>query len=267
MKQTLKNKQKAKKTILSLLLSVTVLIAGATTSSAQSQKGYEIMKKNDQLKEPSDAYSEGTLILTDKKGNQKQRKMKMYTRKRDEGYDSFFEILSPADVAGMKFLTLARKGDDEQRMYLPAMGKSRKIASSGKDGKFLGSDIYFYDLEDHDLDDYTYKYIKNETWNDKEYFIVEAYPRNEDAPYSKLVNWVRTDNYHAYKMELYDKKQNRLLKTMTITETSILQDIIIDTRMEVTNHLENSKTIYSQVNNKVNIGLSEDIFTVRNLEN
>ncbi|MGD2033443.1 MAG: outer membrane lipoprotein-sorting protein [Bacteroidales bacterium] len=258
---------KTKKIILTFLLAIPTFILSATITYAQSRKGYEIMKKNDQLKEPSDAYSEGTLILTDKRGNQKQRKMKMYTRKRDEGYDSFFEILSPADVAGMKFLTLARKGDDEQRMYLPAMGKSRKIASSGKDGKFLGSDIYFYDLEDHDLDDFTYKYLKNETWNGKEYYVVEAYPGNEDAPYSKLVNWVRVDNYYVYKMEMYDKKQNRLLKTMKITETSIMQGIILTIRMEVINHLENSKTLYSQTKNKINIGLSEDIFTVRNLEN
>ncbi len=66
-------------------------------------------------------------------------------------------------------------------MYLPALGKSRKISGSSKDGKFLGSDLYFYDLEDHDLDDFTYKFIKEEVWEGHEYYVVESYPKDKKS--------------------------------------------------------------------------------------
>jgi hypothetical protein len=259
---------KAQNILATLSLTLTIATIALVHSEVSAQdSGYDIMKKNDQLKEPSDASSEGKLILINKNGNKKQRTMKIYIRKNDEGYDSYFKILSPADVAGMKFLMLARKGDDEQRMFLPALGKSRKISGSGKDGKFLGSDIYFYDLEDHDLDDFTYKYIKDETWEGKEYYVVEAYPKSKSSPYSKTTSWVCKDDYFVYKMVMYDKKQNRKLKTMTITETTTMQNIILPVKMEVNNHQDNHQTIYLQENNKVNIRLDKGIFTVRNLEN
>lgn len=234
---------------------------------AAQNKGYEIMKKNDQLKEPKDTYSKSRLILINKNNNKKQRKFEMYSQKTEEGFDSFYKILSPADIEGMKFLTIAHKGEDEQRMYLPGLGRTRKISSSGKDGKFLGSDIYFYDLEDHDLDEFTYQYLKEATWKGHEYYLVEAYPKNEDAPYSKIINWVRKDNYYVYKMDMYDKKQERLLKSMLITETRIKQGIISRLKMKVLNHQEKHQTLYLHENYKVNIGLDPDIFSVQNLEN
>lgn len=246
------------------LLILSLLLLGRCAYA--QDRGFDIMKKNDNLKEPSDAYADGTMVLVNKNGNKKQRKMKMYSRKAENGYDTFFEITAPADVEGTRFLTLARKGDDEQRIYLPALGKSRKISGSGKDGKFLGSDIYFYDLEDHALDEFTYKFIKEDTWENHDYFVVEAYPKSKDAPYSKIVNWVRQDDYYIYKIEMYGKQQNRHVKTLITAETTTIQGIIEPTKMVVYNHLENHKTFFIQQNHRVNVGLDENIFTVQNLE-
>jgi hypothetical protein len=233
---------------------------------SDKEKGLQIMTLNDELKEPSDAYSESKLLLINRNGNKKYREMKMFTRKRGEEFDTFFEVLSPADVAGMKFLTIGQKGDDEQRMYIPALGRTRRISGSGKDGKFLGSDIFFYDLEDHSLEDFTYKFLRDEKWNGQDYFVVEAMPKSKDAPYSRTLNWVRKDNYFVDKMEMYDRKQGRLWKTMIINETTKLEGIILTVEMAVTNHQDNHETLYTQNNYKVNVGLDKDIFSVRNLE-
>ncbi len=252
-----------RKNILVLLL----IILGVNSMLAQTNKGYEIMKKNDELKEPDDAFFEGNLVIKNKRGNIKKRKMKIFSKKQPAGFDSFFEILEPADVEGMKFLTIAKKGEDEQRIYLPAFGKSRKISGSGKDGKFLGSDIYFYDLEDHNLEDFTYQFIDEKKWEGKDYFIVEAYPIDKKAPYSKIVNWVCKEDYFIYKCEMFDKKQKRHLKTSIINQTQIIQGIILSVEMITQNHIDNSSTIYYQSNFKINVGMDKSIFTIQNLEN
>ncbi len=257
---------KNKKTMFRMLVCFLITVITVGNLYAQPNKGYEIMKKYDELKEPKDSYSEGRLVLENKKGNVKKREMLVYSKKQAAGYDSFFEITKPADVAGMRFLTIAQKGDDDQRMYLPAFGKSRKISGSGKDGKFLGSDLYFYDLEDHDLEDFTYKYIKEDEWDGKAYYVVESYPVDKDAPYSKLTNWVRKDDYYVYKIEMYDKKQGRLIKTSFINEIEIIDGIITPLEMEIINHLDNHKTMYYQGAYKINVGIDDDVFTVQNLE-
>ncbi len=254
------------KNIMRSITVILVMMASFSILNAQD-KGYEIMKKNDELKEAKDATSDITLVLVNKNGNKKQRKMKLYSKKRKEGYDSFFEILSPADVEGMRFLTLARKGDDEQRMYLPALGKSRKISGSSKDGKFLGSDLYFYDLEDHDFDDFTYKFIKEEVWEGHEYYVVESYPKDKKAPYSKAVDWVRKDDYFVYKEEMYGKKQGRHIKTLLVKEVAVIDGIIEAVKMVIINHNDNHKTFFVEQNVEMNIGLDNNIFTVKNLEN
>ena len=234
---------------------------------AQNNKGYDIMKKNDELKEPKDMISSGFLEITNKRGNIKTRSMKVFSKKQPAGYDSFFEILQPADVSGMKFLTIAQKGDDDQRMYLPAYGKSRKISGSGKDGKFLGSDIFFYDLEDLDLEDFTYKYIKEETWEGNDYYVVESYPIDPKAPYSKIVNWVSKSDYFIYKADMYDKKQQILLKTSIVQETMIIDGVIEATKSNTVNHKDKSNTTYLISDIKLNVGLEDKIFTMQNLEN
>lgn len=254
------------KNIARCIMALLTMMAGFSMLNAQD-KGYEIMKKNDELKEAKDVTSDITLVLVNKNGNKKQRKMKLYSKKRKEGYDSFFEILSPADVEGMRFLTLARKGDDEQRMFLPALGKSRKISGSSKDGKFLGSDLYFYDLEDHDFDDFTYKFIKEEVWEGHEYYVVELYPKDKKAPYSKVVDWVRKDNYFVYKEEMYDKSQDRHIKTLLAKEVIEIDGIMIAAKMKIINHKDKHQTFYVEQNHKVNAGMIDNIFTVKNLEN
>ena len=248
-----------------VMISLILLFSPDHNFLMAQNKGYEIMKKNDRLKEPEDSYCKSLLVLVNKNDNKKRRKFEMYTRKRDEGSDSFYKILAPADIAGMKFLSIAHEGEDEQRMYLPALGRTRKISGSGKDGKFLGSDIYFYDLEDHDLDEFTYKYLTDTTWENNEYHLVEAFPKDENVPYSKIINWVRKDNYYVYKMDMYDKKQNRLLKSMVINETKIIQDIILPLKMKFVNRQTDHRTLYLRKNYKVNTGLDSDIFSIQNL--
>ncbi len=84
------------------------------------------------------------------------------------GQDSYIEVLEPADVAGMRFLTLAEAGEDIQRMYLPALGSARRISGSAKKGRSLGSDLFFYDMEDHKFEDFSsYRYLRTESFMDR----------------------------------------------------------------------------------------------------
>ena len=53
-------------------------------------------------------------------------------------------FLSPADQKGIAFLSLP---NDNQILYLPAFGKTRRIASHVKNTRFAGTDYTYEDLE------------------------------------------------------------------------------------------------------------------------
>jgi len=248
-----------------ILLMITVMLLSINIFA--DAKGDEIAKKNFNLKESKDSYSIATMILINSNNDKKTRKIEMYSKEGKEGRDSFIKFLEPADVKGTTFLTTAHKtSDDEQRLYLPALGKVRRISSSDKDGKFMGSDLFYYDMEDHDYEDYTYSYIKEDVYDGKNCFVIEMYPKDTNAPYSKQKVWIAKDDYFAYKIECYDKKGNKgLIKTLVMLNIKNIDGVLIPERIVVDNHKENHKTLLQRENIKINIGLKDSIFTVQNL--
>ena len=60
-------------------------------------------------------------------------------------------FLSPADVKDTGFLTYdydEEGRDDDQWLYLPALKKTKRIASGDKSGSFMGSDFTYADMTD-----------------------------------------------------------------------------------------------------------------------
>ncbi|OHD24013.1 MAG: hypothetical protein A2Y34_10245, partial [Spirochaetes bacterium GWC1_27_15] len=224
-----------------LVVFITVLFAFALFADEQ---GDQIAQKNFNLKDSKDSYSEVTMILIDKDGNKKSRKLTMFGKETSKGRNSYVEFSEPADVKGTKFLTIGNKiGDDEQRLYLPALKKTRLISSSSKNGKFVGSDLYYYDMEDKDISEFTFKFLKDDTFNNKNCFVLEMTPKDKNAPYSKTIAWIAKDDFFAYKLEAYDKKDGELLKVLVMVEVKVIDGVMIPTKTVVENKKDGTKTL------------------------
>jgi len=235
------------------------------------KKGEQIAKKMHDLKKSDDMVANVKMILIDKSGSKQIRILKMYTKEDSYGTNSFAEFIEPADVKGTKFLTLQEKnGEDVQRLYLPALKKVRRIASDNKDGKFMGSDLYYFDMEDHEFEDFDYEFVsENEKLNIKEYagmkfYIIKAYPKDKNAPYSYIKTWISMDNYFAYQSIPYDKKGNPE-KIMIMFDVENIQGILIPKKTLVVNQKEKHQTLMTMDNIKINTGLKDYIFEVQNL--
>lgn len=246
------------------MITIMFLITFALFSAAPNAD--EIMEKSYNLPSSKDQYNISKMVLIDSKNNKKVRTLEMFTKETDEGTNSFARFLEPSDVKGTTFLTIGhKKGDDEQRIYLPALGKVRRISSSQKDGKFMGSDIYYYDMEDRDISDATYKYLRDDTHDGMECWIIEATPTDENAPYSKSILWVSKENYFLYKTEAYDKKKGKHIKTMVMRNVENINGVLIAKQIVVDNHKDDHKTLFILENPRINIGIKDDVFTVQNM--
>lgn len=246
-------------------VSLSVLLTAATLFSAD--KGEEIAKKYYDLKDPQTTNSNAVMVITDKNGSEKSRALQMSGKKDAIGTWSFIEFNTPADVKGTKLLTVPKKGEgNEQRVYLPALKKARLIASSGKGGKFVGSDFFYYDLENHEFEDYTYKFLMDDKLGERECSVVEMKPKSADSPYSKSEAWVSKDNSFVYQMKLYDKKSSNHIKTMSVQETNTIDGCIIPVKILMINHKDNCKTQLTLSDLKVNKDVDEKVFSIQNLE-
>jgi hypothetical protein len=242
-------------------------MAYVATAAYADQKAENIVKQYFAIEKPDDSHSIGTLVLIDRNGNRRTRKVEMYTKHTEHGENSYIEVLSPADVSGIRFLTIAREGEDEQRIFLPALGTSRRISGSGKKGRFLGSDIYYYDLEDYDFEEFRYEYVGENTFDGKPCDLIETVPKDPNDPYSRMIQWISKDDHFAYKVEMYHKSDPRkLLKTMLIIDVLKKEGVIMPTRMVVENHTDDHKTLLMYEDIRINVGIDEEIFTIRYLE-
>src|SRR5210317_147126 len=107
-------------------------LPGAFTDDPRAR---EIMEKVDARDDGDNQTADMEMILIDKRGNQRVRKIATFSK--DKGPDGlrlmFFE--HPADVKDTAFLTYDYddpERDDDQWLYLPALRKTKRITSSDK---------------------------------------------------------------------------------------------------------------------------------------
>lgn len=131
-----------------------------------------------------------------------------------DGDVSLTEFLSPSDLDGTKFLSHshARKADD-QWLYLPAQGKTRRISSRNKSGAFLGSEFTFEDLSTFKVAKYTYTYAGTGSHGGVSCHILTQVPTYGHTGYTAINVWLDTAHLRPMKAEFQDRRGTHF-KTM-----------------------------------------------------
>lgn len=258
--------------LLSMLAS---FVVGVPMASADDPKAREIMQAVNDRDDGDNQVSDMLMILVDRRGNERKRNIRSYSKDFGEDTHSIMFFLSPADVKDTGFLTFdydESGKDDDQWLFLPALRKTKRIASSDKSGSFMGSDFNFSDMTERDLDDYEYKIMKEVEVDGVMTWQIESKPRSDDVAdetgYSKAVIFVRQDNYVVIRVVNWVYK-SRKRKYMKINKLEKIDGIWVATDMQMVTK-EGRQTVHStflKFNNiKFNQDLDDSVFTVRTLE-
>jgi outer membrane lipoprotein-sorting protein len=159
-----------------------------------------------------------TMTLRNKHGESSERRMRVSTlEQEDDGDKSLIIFENPGDVKGTAFLSFTHKaGSDDQWLYLPALKRVKRIASSNKSGPFMGSEFAYEDISSQEVEKYSYRYIEEQTFDERNHFLVERDPVDSKSGYTRQVAWLDTDEYRVWKVEFYDRRGS-LLKTLTVS--------------------------------------------------
>ena len=242
------------------------LIATMTLSLFADTKGEAVAQRFFDLKSANDTKGTATMVVISKKGSKRVRKLNMTTKDSEFGTDSYIEFLEPADVKGTKFLTVATVEGEEQRLWLPALKKVRRISSSGKKGKFVGSDFTYYDMEDRNFDEANYTFIETKTIDGEPFDVIEIVSKDATTPYLKSIAYAKQSDGFIYKSEFFDRKSKKLIKTLVVVETKVQEGIIIPVKVVMDNHKGGTKTVLITSNIMLNSGVTTATFSVKNLE-
>lgn len=146
--------------------------------------------------------------LTEKGRAPRVRELVAYRLSRGRGESvALIRFLEPRDVAGTGMLTVNKAdGSSEQSLYLPALDRVRRIAGERKGGRFVGSDIYFEDLEERQPSKDRHRVLGKESVNGVPCDMLESVPVDAaDSVYRKRVAWIDAQTLLVHRVDYFER--------------------------------------------------------------
>jgi outer membrane lipoprotein-sorting protein len=131
----------------------------------------------------------------------------------------------------------------------------------------MGSEFAYEDIASQEIEKYTYKWLRDEMYNNLECFVVERSPVDkENSGYSRQVAWLDREEYRTWKVEYYDRK-NSHLKTLTISGHEKYKGRFWQpAQLHMVNHQTGKSTELQFANYRFDAGLSADDFNTNSLK-
>lgn len=164
------------------------------------------------------------MVLENAEGRTRTRRLTWKTLEVAEGDRSLVVFHEPRDIAGTALLSHSRPGgDDDQWLFLPALKRVKRIAAANRTSAFVGSEFSYEDLMPERLDDFDYRWLRDEACGEWSCHVIERRPRYADSGYSKQELWLDREALRLLRVDYYDGR-DRLLKTLSASDFRIYQD-------------------------------------------
>lgn len=257
------------------MLFKTLLITLLTLTSLFAITGEEIAQKAHDRDDGDNSIAQMTMTLISKSGQKRTRSLKTFSKDKGEDKLKLMFFLTPADVKNTAFLTYDYEdsnADDDQWLYLPELHKVKRIASSDKSSSFMGSDFTYSDMTSRNVQDYTYKVMKETKVGGHKTWQMLVTPKSEktvdETGYTKSIMFVRQDNFVVVQA-LHYVKSGKKLKYMQVKELELIDGIWTSKEIQMVTK-KGKKTLHKTVlkfsETKYNQNLEESFFTTRSLQ-
>jgi hypothetical protein len=247
-----------------LVFAFAVLMAIPVASfSANPLDARTIVQRVNDRDDGDDSYAKVEMLLTDRSGVTQARSMISATKDFKNLTKSYIRFTAPASIDGTCFLSWQVEGkDDEQFLYLPELGRDRRIASSQKDSDFVNTDFTYEDMQERNVDKDTHKILREEKKNGFNCWVIESVPLDpKSSQYRRWISWIPKDVYIPLRVEYYTRVIRQPTKILTVRRLEKVQDIWTVKEVEMKNSERNTQTILRTTQIKYNDGLPNRMFT------
>ncbi len=255
------------------LLFISLLLlscASSVMAATAEEKGLQIVREAEQRDRGwHDASSRMTMILINKHGEKRERSLTSKALEVEGDGDKRLAVFEyPPDVRGTALLTFTHKhADDDQWLYLPALKRVKRIATSNKSGSFMGSEFAYEDIAGDEVEKFSYRWLRDEQYQENDCFVVESIPVDAKySGYSRRESWIDKSNYVVRKVHYFDR-ENKHFKTLFLSGyKEYLNKFWRPSMMEMVNHENERSTQIIWKGYSFNQGLDQKDFTSRALK-
>jgi hypothetical protein len=192
-----------------------------------------------------------------------------------DGDRTLIRFTYPNDIEGTGFLVWEHPdAGDERFLYLPSLGRTRRIAGSEAQESFVGSDFTYEDIGGREFDDYSYALLPDggqpPVWRAADgsahaVYRLASTSRDPNARYPRVVSLVRRDNFVVVGAEIYNRR-GAVQKTFTASAVEQVDGYWTALEMTMTDDVQGTRTDLVLERVDYDIGLSLAAFTRRELE-
>lgn len=246
---------------------------------AQDFTAYDVMKQVDDRYNGDSSIGEYTMVLIDRRERQRVRNLKIYSKDFGENNKALSLFESPADIRGTAYLNFDWQNedrDDDSWLFLPALQRVKRIASSDTSDSFLGSDFTYADINGYELDWYDYSFVsESDSVDGNEVWVIQAVPKPEfkekaeDATgYSKMQSWIRKDNFVQVRGQVWELRGNKI-KYFNSSDIELIDDIWTTKRLQVitTRNGRQEHASVLQINSiQYNVAVDDAAFTTEYMQ-
>jgi hypothetical protein len=209
------------------------------------------------------------MVISAKDGSTTERILDQYSKDGPKGSRTMIVFQQPTTVAGTRFLTMENYGADDRWIFLPELGKVRRVAASEGGGSFMGTDFSYDDISSMsrgvELD--THTLLREENFGGNACYVIQSVPKSSSYQYSKMIQWVIKDSKIIAKIELYDKKNTSSpVKTVEMSGIKEVQGRSTVTTTKITTHAAGTSTTINMEIVKYDENIPEGVFTTQYLE-
>ncbi len=178
----------------------------------------------------------------------------------------------PNDIRGTSFLVWKHpRGEDERFLFLPSLGRVRRIAGSEAQESFVGSDFSYEDIGGRELEDFTYTLLdETSSWTSPDgvahpAYRLESKRKDRSAEFPRVVSLVLKDTFVVVQADVYNRRDEKQ-KVYSVKRLEPVQGIWTVMQSSMSNDLDKTRTDLVIEKIEYNIGLKEDAFSRRVLE-
>jgi Outer membrane lipoprotein-sorting protein len=169
------------------------------------------------------------MVSIDRLGVERVLEAEMFWQKDPETQHSNVLMIfdNPPELRGASVLVLEKKPQNDMFMFLPELGKSRRITSQMVQGNMMGTDFSYEDFQRLQgmLTSLDSKRLADETLFERKAFQTESAPSDPSSEYSKVRSWIDQETCVPLQVELFTKESaEQPAKRMTMNPKAFSQE-------------------------------------------
>jgi hypothetical protein len=204
------------------------------------------------------------LRMRDGRGGERHRRIRTVTKHIHGRMHSIGRVIAPEYLRGTTLLSIeARDRSDDVFVYLPSLGRVRRVSMSRRADSFLGSDLTYQDFDRHRPEDYRIESLARERVDGEPVHVITTRPRGSET-YRRVAFVAALSDLAILELRYFKAGDAQPSRMVRFPRASIRKSggNLIPTRIHAANTLRGSETEVEITELEVNPEIDDRLFSI-----